>query len=123
MAQETTLLSPRFYTIDFAELDRVSVESVHEDRDILIARTKADPNRKRFKKTTDWDPVGFEALEPELRKELTDFPMSALTAEFSRCVLCKEMNRRGKNKDICELFTYMSRDKARHAGFVNDALK
>jgi magnesium-protoporphyrin IX monomethyl ester (oxidative) cyclase len=59
MAQETTLLAPRFYTIDFAELDRVSVESVREDRDILIARTKADPNRKRFKKTADWDPVDF----------------------------------------------------------------
>jgi magnesium-protoporphyrin IX monomethyl ester (oxidative) cyclase len=122
MATETTLLNPRFYTTDFDEMDKVDVTPVREAWDKLIAQMKSDPNAKHFKKSSEWD-ADWEGMEPKLKREFIDFLVSSCTAEFSGCVLYKEMKRRGSNPDICELFSYMSRDEARHAGFINDALR
>jgi magnesium-protoporphyrin IX monomethyl ester (oxidative) cyclase len=122
-AVNSTMLNPRFYTTDFDELDRVDVSAVRGEWDVLIEEMKSDPNRGHFKRNADWDKIDLSALPEELRKEFIDFLVSSLTAEFSGCVLYKEMKRRGSNPDICELFGYMSRDESRHAGFINDALK
>ena len=121
-AQQDTMLSPRFYTTDFAELDRVDVTPVRAEWDALIAEMKSDPNKKHFTRDAGWD-VDMARIPEPLRKEFIDFLVSSLTAEFSGCVLYAEMRKRGTNPDICELFKYMSRDEARHAGFINDALK
>jgi len=123
MATQETLLNPRFYTTDFDEMDRIDVTPVRRDWDALLAEMRADPNKGHFKKTADWDHVDWEGMDPALRAEFIDFLVSSCTAEFSGCVLYKEMKRRGRNPDICELFSYMSRDEARHAGFINDALR
>ncbi len=123
MATETTLLNPRFYTTDFDEMDKIDVTPVRAEWDKLIAQMKSDPNKGHFKKTEAWDKVDWEGMDPALRAEFIDFLVSSCTAEFSGCVLYKEMKRRGTNPDICELFSYMSRDEARHAGFINDALR
>ncbi|SEM96679.1 Mg-protoporphyrin IX monomethyl ester (oxidative) cyclase [Loktanella fryxellensis] len=123
VAMQNTLLTPRFYTTDFAEMDAIDVTPVRADWDRLIAQMKSDPNKGHFKKTADWDHVDWDGMEPKLKAEFIDFLISSCTAEFSGCVLYKEMKRRGSNEDITTLFQLMARDEARHAGFINDALR
>lgn len=123
LAMQNTLLTPRFYTTNFDELDAIDVSSVRSDWDQLIDQMKSDPNKGHFKKNEDWDHIDWDGMEPKLKKEFIDFLVSSCTAEFSGCVLYKEMKRRGSNEDITTLFQLMARDEARHAGFINDALR
>ena len=123
IAMQDTLLTPRFYTTDFDELDAIDVSHIRDEWDPLIDRMVSDPSKGHFKKNADWDEVDWDGMDPQLKKEFIDFLISSCTAEFSGCVLYKEMKRRGSNEEITQLFQLMARDEARHAGFINDALR
>ena len=121
-AKASTLLSPRFYTTDFAAMDRIDVTPVRAEWDQLMSEFRRDTNRNHFERPADFAAEIRELPEP-LRQEFLDFLVSSVTSEFSGCVLYSEIKRNVKNPEIRYLMGSMARDESRHAGFINKSLK
>jgi magnesium-protoporphyrin IX monomethyl ester (oxidative) cyclase len=121
-AEENSLLSPRFYTTDFAALERVDVDCVRAEWQQMMEEFRLDINADHFERNAQFD-AEVKQLPADLHQEFLDFLISSVTAEFSGCVLYSDIKRRVKNPDLRELMGFMARDEARHAGFINQALK
>ena len=125
-AVQSTVLSPRFYTTDFAELDRLDMSPVRAEWDAMMKEYEGDNNHDHFQRDGAFaEEVRrlMPQLSPELRQEFLDFLISSLTSEFSGCILYNEIRKHVSNPDIKQLMTYMARDESRHAGFINQSLK
>ena len=121
-AEANTLLNPRFYKTDYAALEHLDVSSVRGEWDRMMAEFKRDENGDHFNRNAQFD-AEVRELPPALHQEFLDFLISSVTAEFSGCVLYSEIKRQVRNPDMRDLMSCMARDEARHAGFINQALK
>ena len=72
LAMQNTLLTPRFYTTDFDEMDAIDVSPVRADWDKLIDQMKSDPNKGHFKKNADWDDIDWDGMEREVEITVLD---------------------------------------------------
>lgn len=86
-----------FYIIDFDEMDKIDVELVCGEWDVLIFQMCSDFNRGYFKCNDEWEDIDIEVLLDELWEEFIDFFVLFLMLEFFGCVFYKEMKWCGKN--------------------------
>ena len=120
---EETILTPRFYTTDFEEMANMDISVNEDELRAILEEFRVDYNRHHFVRDEQFQ-KSWDSISGETRKLFIEFLERSCTAEFSGFLLYKELGRRlkGKSPVLAEIFTLMSRDEARHAGFLNKAL-
>ncbi len=120
-ALKSRALAPRFYRSDYAEMEKIDIESVRDEWDLMMRDFELDKNRGHFKKNYKYDSQALDS-DPELKEEFLDLLVSSITAEYSGCVLYQEIEKNVTNPEVAKVFRFMARDESRHAGFINKAL-
>lgn len=122
-AAKETLLTPRFYTTNFKEMSKLDISSNLEEIQAIVEEFKADYNRDHFIRDKEFS-AAWNVFDDKTRNIFIEFLERSCTAEFSGFLLYKEISRNLKktNPLLAEGFAFMSRDEARHAGFLNKAM-
>nr|YP_010619881.1 Magnesium-protoporphyrin IX monomethyl ester cyclase [Symphyocladia marchantioides]WAX03894.1 Magnesium-protoporphyrin IX monomethyl ester cyclase [Symphyocladia marchantioides] len=118
-----TLLTPRFYTTNFEEMAKLDISLNIEEFEALLQEFRADYNKKHFIRDEEFN-KSWSKLDNKTKRLFIEFLERSCTAEFSGFLLYKELSRRltVTNPVLAECFLLMSRDEARHAGFLNKAI-
>ena len=118
-----TILTPRFYTTDFEAMAKMDISPNEEELQAILEEFRTDYNRHHFVRDEKFE-QSWDHIDGETRKLFIEFLERSCTAEFSGFLLYKELGRRlkGKSPVLAECFNLMSRDEARHAGFLNKAM-
>ncbi|WAL61475.1 magnesium-protoporphyrin IX monomethyl ester (oxidative) cyclase [Thermocoleostomius sinensis] len=118
-----TILTPRFYTTNFEEMATMDISANEDELLAILEEFRADYNRHHFVRTDEFQ-QSWDHIDGETRRLFIEFLERSCTAEFSGFLLYKELSRKLKNRSpvLAECFSLMSRDEARHAGFLNKAM-
>merc|ERR1719398_252048 len=94
-----------------------------EEMKCLLGEFATDYNQTHFVRDASFKEAA-DKVTGDARNIFIEFLERSCTAEFSGFLLYKELGRRLKNTapNVAEIFTLMSRDEARHAGFLNKAM-
>ena len=121
-ASDENLLTPRFYTTDFDEMEQLFSTEINPNLDeaelvAILQEFREDFNQKHFVRNDSFKSAA-DGITGESRRIFIEFLERSCTAEFSGFLLYKELGRRLKKTApvAAEIFTLMSRDEARHAG-------
>ena len=118
-----TILTPRFYTTDFEAMANMDIFDLKPDYEAILEEFKFDYNRRHFVRTADFN-QSWDHIDPKVKEHFRVFLEGSCTSEFSGFLLYKEIAVKIKDKNplMAEIFSLMSRDEARHAGFLNKAM-
>jgi magnesium-protoporphyrin IX monomethyl ester (oxidative) cyclase len=118
-----TILTPRFYTTDFDAMAKMDISCNEDELRAILEEFRIDYNKHHFVRDAEFE-QSWDHIDGEKRQLFIEFLERSCTAEFSGFLLYKELGRRLKDKSpvLAECFTLMSRDEARHAGFLNKAM-
>jgi magnesium-protoporphyrin IX monomethyl ester (oxidative) cyclase len=120
---EENLLTPRFYTTNFKEMAELDVSSNVKEIEAIVEEFRVDYNRDHFIRDKEFLNT-WDFFDEKTRNIFIEFLERSCTAEFSGFLLYKEISRNLKKENplLAEGFSFMSRDEARHAGFLNKAM-
>jgi magnesium-protoporphyrin IX monomethyl ester (oxidative) cyclase len=120
---QETLLTPRFYTTNFKEICELDINSNLDEIKAVIEEFRIDYNRDHFIRDKEFLKT-WDFFDNKTKNIFIEFLERSCTAEFSGFLLYKEISRNLKkaNSLLAEGFSYMARDEARHAGFLNKAM-
>jgi magnesium-protoporphyrin IX monomethyl ester (oxidative) cyclase len=120
---QETLLTPRFYTTNFKEMSELDISSNEDEVRAIVEEFRIDYNRDHFIRDKEFA-NSWDYFDESTRNIFIEFLERSCTAEFSGFLLYKEISRNLKkaNPLLAEGFSFMSRDEARHAGFLNKAM-
>lgn len=97
---QETLLTPRFYTTDFDEMERLFNAEINKqlnqaEFDALLQEFKTDYNQTHFVRNPEFKEAA-DKMQGPLRQIFVEFLERSCTAEFSGFLLYKELGRRLK---------------------------